>query len=223
MKTIDKSSLNFLTDLNLNNNREWFNERKPFYIDAQKNFIDFVDDIIQGVAEYDESVEKLEAKSCVFRIYKDTRFSKDKTPYKTNMGASLTNKGSKTLSHAGYYIHLEPGKSFVGGGVYMTESKNLKAIRQKISDNGHNFLEIIEKKSFRAILELQGDRLVKVPQGFDKEDPMADYLKYKQFTAFRYLTDQEMLSKNAVEIIVNTFKELHPLNLFLNEAIDDIS
>lgn len=220
MTTIEQSSLNFLTNLNQNNNRDWFNENKAYYIDAQQNFIKVIDDIIQGVANFDNSVERLEAKNCVFRIYKDTRFSKDKTPYKTNLGASLAEKGTKTLSHAGYYIHLEPGKSFLAGGVYMTESAKLKAIRTHISQDGEEFLKIIHKKSFKNSLELRGDRLVKIPQGFNKDDVMGDYLKYKQFTVFHEVSDELILSEDFVSLAVNIFKEIYPFNQFLNEAIN---
>lgn len=216
---IKTTTLNFLSKLEINNNRDWFNENKNLYVEAQQNFITVVDDIIHGISAFDDSVEKLEAKSCVFRIYKDTRFSKDKTPYKTNMGASLAEKGTKTLSHAGYYIHLQPGESFLAGGVYMTETVNLKLIRQKISDESEEFLNILNRKNFKKNLELRGDRLVKVPQGFDKEDPMADYLKYKQFTVFHQLTDEEVLDKKFVEKAVKIFKEIYPFNQFLNEAL----
>ncbi|SKB59770.1 TIGR02453 family protein [Soonwooa buanensis] len=216
---IKTTTLNFLSKLEINNNRDWFNENKNLYVEAQQNFITVVDDIIQGISNFDSSVQKLEAKSCVFRIYKDTRFSKDKTPYKTNMGASLAEKGTKTLSHAGYYIHLQPGQSFLAGGVYMTETANLKLLRQKISGESEEFLNILNNKSFKKNLELRGDRLVKAPQGFDKEDPMADYLKYKQFTVFHQLTDEEVLDKNFVGKAVKIFKEIYPFNQFLNEAL----
>lgn len=128
-------------------------------------------------------------------------------------------KGPKTLNHAGYYIHIEPGKSFLAGGVYMTEPKNLKAIREKISSDGEDFLKIINKKSFRDNLELRGDKLVKIPQGFDKDNPMGDYLKFKQFTVFHSLSDADVVSENFANHTVKIFKEIYPFNLFLNEAI----
>ncbi|MBV6881083.1 DUF2461 domain-containing protein [Epilithonimonas ginsengisoli] len=216
---INPETLNFLSTLEINNNREWFNENKQLYLEAKANFENVVNEIIAEVAEFDESVERLEAKNCIFRIYKDTRFSKDKTPYKTNIGASLVEKGPKTLNHAGYYIHLENGKSFLAGGVYMTEPKNLKAIREAISSDGEKFMKILNKKSFKDVLELQGTQLVKVPQGFDKENPMADYLKFKQFTVFHPLSDKEVLDKNFVKNTVKVLKEIYPFNRFLNEAI----
>ena len=216
---INPQTLNFLSTLEINNNREWFNENKPLYLEAKANFENVVNEIIAEVAEFDESVERLEAKNCIFRIYKDTRFSKDKTPYKTNIGASLVEKGPKTLNHAGYYIHLENEKSFLAGGVYMTEPKNLKAIREAISSDGETFLKILNKKTFKDVLELQGTKLVKVTQGFDKENPMGDYLKFKQFTVFHSLSDEEVLDKNFVKNTVKVLKEIYPFNRFLNEAI----
>jgi len=216
---VNKETLNFLSTLEINNNREWFNENKQLYLDAKANVETVVNQIISEVAKFDSSVERLEAKNCIFRIYKDTRFSKDKTPYKTNLGASLVEKGPKTLNHAGYYIHFEHGKSFLAGGVYMTEPKNLKAIREAISSDGETFLKILNKKSFKDMLELQGTKLVKVPQGFDKEDPMGDYLKFKQFTVFHPLSDADVLDKDFVKNTVKVLKEIHPFNLFLNEAI----
>lgn len=217
---INPETLNFLSALEINNNREWFNENKPFYLKAKTNVENVVNEIILKVSEFDESIERLEAKNCIFRIYKDTRFSKDKTPYKTNIGASLVEKGPKTLNHAGYYVHLEPGKSFLAGGVYMTDPKNLKAIREKISSEGEDFLKILNKKSFRDQLELRGDRLVKVPQGFDKENPMGDYLKFKQFTLFHPLSNADVLDDNFINKTVKVFKEMYPFNRFLNEAIN---
>ena len=216
---INPQTLNFLSTLEINNNREWFNENKPLYLEAKANFENVVNEIIAEVAEFDESVERLKDKNCIFRIYKDTRFSKDKTPYKTNIGASLVEKGPKTLNHAGYYIHLENEKSFLAGGVYMTEPKNLKAIREAISSDGETFLKILNKKTFKDVLELQGTKLVKVPQGFDKENPMGDYLKFKQFTVFHSLSDEEVLDKNFVKNTVKVLKEIYPFNRFLNEAI----
>jgi len=217
--TVNKETLNFLSTLEISNNREWFNENKQLYLDAKANVENVVNEIISEVAEFDSSVERLEAKNCIFRIYKDTRFSKDKTPYKNNLGASLVEKGPKTLNHAGYYIHLEPGKSFLAGGVYMTEPKNLKAIRETISSDGDSFLKILNKKSFKDILELQGTKLVKVPQGFEKEDPMGDYLKFKQFTVFHPLSDADVLDQDFVMNTVKVLKEIYPFNRFLNEAI----
>lgn len=219
MKTIYPDTLHFLSALQINNNREWFNDNKNLYLQAKDNVENVMNEIISGISEFDSSVERLEAKNCIFRIYKDTRFSKDKTPYKTNIGASIVEKGPKTLNHAGYYVHLEPGKSFLAGGVYMTDSKNLKAIREKISVEAEKFLNILNKKTFEDDLELRGEKLVKIPQGFDKEDPMGDYIRFKQFTVFHPLSDKEVLDHHFIEHTVNIFKEMYPFNRFLNEAI----
>lgn len=217
---IAQESLDFLNNLEKNNQRDWFNTHKDCFLVAQQNFAEFVDTIIEGVAQFDASVEKLEAKNCLFRIYRDTRFSKDKTPYKTHFGASLVAKGNKTLNHAGYYIQLDAEKAFVAGGVYKTEPQNMKAIRQEISSNTEEFLGIITKKSFIEKLTFEGDKLVKIPQGFDKQDQMGDYLKYKQFTVFHHFTKTEISDENFAAKIITIFKEIHPFNQFINQAID---
>jgi uncharacterized protein (TIGR02453 family) len=178
---MQSSTLQFLRNLEKNNNREWFNENKTLYQEAQQDVISFVEKLIEEMADFDEEMGKLEAKKSVFRIYRDTRFSKDKTPYKTNFGAGLgMGKGNKI---SGYYLHIEPGKSFLAGGVYKPEPSVLKTIRQEISAFGDEFKAILEQDEFRNYfrgLSVE-DKLKKVPQGFEKDDKMAEYLKLKHF------------------------------------------
>ena len=144
---MQSSTLQFLRTLEKNNNREWFNENKTIYQEAQQDVVSFVEKLIEEMATFDEEVGKVDAKKSLFRIYRDTRFSKDKSPYKTNFGASLgMGKGSQK---AGYYLHIEPGKSFLGGGIYKPEPSVLKTIRQEISAFGDEFLEILERDEFR--------------------------------------------------------------------------
>lgn len=144
---MQSSTLQFLRNLEKNNNREWFNENKTLYQEAQHDVISFVEKLIEEMADFDEEIGKLEAKKSVFRIYRDTRFSKDKTPYKTNFGAGLgMGKGNKI---SGYYLHKEPGKSFLAGGVYKPEPSVLKTIRQEISAFGDEFKAILEQDEFR--------------------------------------------------------------------------
>ena len=176
--TIRKETLQFLKDVKSHNDRDWFAKNKEKFISANENFIQFVQGLIDEVAKFDKSVAGLDAKNSVFRIYRDTRFSKDKSPYKTHFSATLMGK-EKSCGIAGYYFHLEPGNSFLAGGVHMTEPRNLKAIREEISDKGIFFLKIINGKNFKDFFKIEGEKLTKVPQGFDKEDPMRDYLKYK--------------------------------------------
>ena len=216
-KTFDmqSSTLQFLRNLEKNNNREWFNENKTLYQEAQQDVISFVEKLMEEMADFDEEMGKLEAKKSVFRIYRDTRFSKDKTPYKTNFGAGLgMGKGNKI---SGYYLHIEPGKSFLAGGVYNPEPSVLKTIRQEISAFGDEFKAILEQDEFRNYfrgLSVE-DKLKKVPQGFEKDDKMAEYLKLKHFIVTHPVSDEQLLSENAFKEFAKIFKAMKPLNDFL--------
>lgn len=212
---MQSSTLQFLRNLEKNNNREWFNENKTLYQEAQQDVISFVEKLMEEMADFDEEIGKLEAKKSVFRIYRDTRFSKDKTPYKTNFGAGLgMGKGNKI---SGYYLHIEPGKSFLAGGVYKPEPSVLKTIRQEISAFGDEFKAILEQDEFRNYfrgLSVE-DKLKKVPQGFEKDDKMAEYLKLKHFIVTHPVSDEQLLSENAVKEFTKIFKAMKPLNDFL--------
>lgn len=213
--TLNKETLKFLRDLTKNNNREWFNENKEKYTAAHENVLSFVEAIIAEIAEFDEEIGRTDAKKSLFRIYRDVRFSKDKSPYKTNFGAGLgMGKGSKI---SGYYLHIEPGKSFLAGGVYHPEVSVLKEIRKEISENGEEFLQILTEKNFKKnFKELSADdKLVKVPQGFEKENPMAEYLKHKSFVVTYPLEDKDLLDENAAKNISEIFRSIQPLNRFL--------
>lgn len=214
--TISTKTFDFLKKLTKNNNREWFNENKNLYTESQGNMIVFLEDLINEMGEFDQDLAKLDAKKALFRIYRDTRFSKDKIPYKTNFGASLgMGKGSQK---GGYYLHTEPGKSFLAGGIYMPESSVLKDVRKEISLYGDDFLKIINNKDFKKYFpELdQADKLKKVPQGFEKEDPMGELLKLKSFIVVYNLKDEEVLDKSAVKNMTEIFKVMKPFNDFLN-------
>ena len=212
---MQSSTLQFLRNLEKNNSREWFNENKTLYQEAQQDVISFVEKLMEEMADFDEEIGKLEAKKSVFRIYRDTRFSKDKTPYKTNFGAGLgMGKGNKV---SGYYLHIEPGKSFLAGGVYKPEPLVLKTIRQEISAFGDEFKAILEQDEFRNYfrgLSVE-DKLKKVPQGFEKDDKMAEYLKLKHFIVTHPISDEQLLSENAVKEFTKIFKAMKPLNDFL--------
>nr|WP_315034494.1 DUF2461 domain-containing protein [uncultured Chryseobacterium sp.] len=216
---ISPTTFDFLKKLNKNNNREWFNENKNLYTESQGNVITFLDDLIKEMSDFDEELAKIDSKKALFRIYRDTRFSKDKIPYKTNFGASLgMGKGNQK---GGYYLHMEPGKSFLAGGIYMPESSVLKEVRKEISLYGNDFLNILNNKDFKKYFPQldQEDQLKKVPQGFEKEDPMAEYLKLKNFIVVYSLKDEEVLDKNAVKNMSKIFKLMKPFNDFLNTPL----
>lgn len=213
---MQSSTLQFLRTLEKNNNREWFNENKTTYQEAQQDVVSFVEKLIEEMGVFDEEIGKADAKKSLFRIYRDTRFSKDKSPYKTNFGASLgMGKGSQK---AGYYLHIEPGKSFLAGGIYMPESSVLKEIRKEISAFGEEFLTIVEKDKFRNYfrgLSVE-DKLKKVPQGFEKDDKMAEFLKLKHYIVTHPVSDEQLLNENAAKEFAKIYKAMKPLNDFLN-------
>ncbi|MBF6645636.1 DUF2461 domain-containing protein [Chryseobacterium indologenes] len=214
--SISPDTFGFLKKLNKNNNREWFNENKNLYTESQGNVISFLDDLLKEMSSFDAGLAKIDSKKALFRIYRDTRFSKDKSPYKTNFGASPgMGKGSQK---GGYYFHMEPGKSFLAGGIYMPESSVLKEVRKEISLYGNDFLNILNQKDFKKHFpELdQQDKLKKIPQGFEKEDPMGEYLKLKNFIVLYHLKDEEVLDKNAAGKMSKIFKLMKPFNDFLN-------
>jgi uncharacterized protein (TIGR02453 family) len=215
---IKKETLAFLRDLKRNNDREWFAANKDRYLDAHDNFLQFVQGLIFEACAFDKSVVGLDAKKTVFRIYRDTRFAKDKSPYKPNFGAHLIDKG-KAVIPAGYYLHLEAGDCFLAGGIHMPESTTLRELRKEISAEGKEFLKIINDKEFKKHFTIVGDQLQKVPQGFDREDPMGDYLKFKEYTIIHSLSDKDVLSENFSSYCNKVFKLMLPFNSFMNRAI----
>ncbi|MEZ5046382.1 MAG: DUF2461 domain-containing protein [Chitinophagaceae bacterium] len=226
MALIEKSTLHFLKNLKNNNQREWFLDHKKEYDHAKENFILFVDDLIKKISAFDPSIAHHEAKKCVFRINRDIRFSKDKSPYKTNFGAHITSALSKSDIHskAGYYIHLEPGKSFLAGGAYLPATPWLKAIRQEIDYNTKKFKQIIENKNFKTYFgAIQGEKLVKAPKEYPKDHPEIELLKHKSFLAMHNIKDAEVLDKQFIQHSTKVFKALFPLDAFLNEAQQNIS
>ena len=212
---IENATLQFLKDLNRNNNREWFAANKDRYIAAKADVADFVEKLIEGIGKFDEEILKTDARKSLFRIYRDTRFSKDKTPYKINFGAGLgMGKGNKI---SGYYLHIEPGKSFLAGGVYQPESSVLKEIRKEISMNGDEFMKILEQDNFRN--NFRGlsveSKLHRVPTGFEKDDPMAEFLKLKNLIVVHPVSDEALMRDDAAANFAKIFESIKPLNDFL--------
>jgi uncharacterized protein (TIGR02453 family) len=216
--TIKKETLQFLKELKKNNARGWFDKNKQKFVAANENFMQFVRVLIDETAKFDKSVAGLDAKKSVFRIYRDIRFSRDKSPYKTHFGAVLMGK-DKGCGIAGYYLHLEPGNAFLAGGVHMAEPQNLKAIREGISAQGNKFIKIIHDKNFRKNFTIEGEKLVNVPRGFDKEDPMGDFLKYKDLVLRHSVDDKMVLSDGFVSYCSKVFKAMVPFNSFLNKSV----
>lgn len=218
---LKKSTFDFLKKLKKNNNRDWFNANKDLYEDARYDFEVLVFDLIQKAAEFDESVSGVEPKSCLFRIYRDVRFSKNKSPYKTNFAADIQPGGRKS-SRAGYYVHIEPGSCMLAGGIYMPPPERLMAIRKFIADNHKEFDRIINakdfKKEFKQLWQSE-DRLKTIPKGFEKDHPAAEILKNKSFIVLHELDDAKIFSNKFVNHAARVFKAMQPFNSFLNRAI----
>lgn len=215
-----KQALEFLKELKQNNNREWFQENKSRYEASRNMIIQFLDQkLIPGLAAMDSSVQNLTGKQCLFRIYRDIRFSNDKTPYKTNFGASM-GLGGKKFQTAGYYIHIQPGNSFVGGGIYHPTSAELKAIRKEIYFRLDRLNKIRSDSEFKATFgDISGDKLLRMPLGFPKDFPDQEILKFKDYLVIKSLSDEDLLRPNLDQYLLGIFKLQKPFNDFLNEAL----
>jgi uncharacterized protein (TIGR02453 family) len=214
-----KSLIDFLKALKKNNNKEWFDANKKNYEQLRKDWIDFVANCIKTTGAFDKNILALEAKHCIFRINRDVRFSSDKSPYKTNFGMSL-NPGGKKAEFCGYYLHIEPGNSFVAAGSYMPTPESLANIRQEIDYNYNAFLSIINNKIFKQNYDnLSGEKLQRPPKGYDASNEAIEYIKHKSFIAERKLSDAELIDKNIIKTVTTDFKQMKPLVDFLNNAL----
>jgi uncharacterized protein (TIGR02453 family) len=211
----------FLKSIAKNNNREWFEKNKPKYLVAKQSFEDFLEAFHLELLKFDESVAGLNPRKLGFRIYRDVRFSKDKRPYKVNMGAGFS-PGGKMMQEPGYYIHIEPGnKSFIAAGLYMPDSANLAKIRQEIDYNSKGFLKILNDKNFKKYFSGLDDfdRVKTAPKGYPKDHPQIDLLKNKSFISSHAFTDKEVNDKKFPKKVAEVCKAIKPLNDFLREAI----
>jgi len=221
---LQPSTLKFLKDLKKNNNKPWFDAHRNQYDEAKKDFEKFIQSLIDKHSRSDADIKELTAKNCLFRINRDIRFSKDKSPYKTNFGASI-NRGGKKSAFGGYYFHCEPGQAFVGGGIWQPMPDVIKKIRQEIDYNWDEFRKIITSKKFKSAYGdlYQGEdmKLSKVPQGFEKDSPAAEYLKFRSWIATQPLKDADLTSQNLLKKAQSAFEALQPLVKFLNRTFDE--
>jgi len=216
---LQKSSIQFLSQLADNNNKPWFDAHKEEYLKVKEDFEALVTSVLAGLTEMDQVFIDRKAKDCIMRIYRDVRFSKDKSPYKTNLGAGFGMGGGKNTG-AGYYLHIQPGKSFAGGGMWQPEAPALKAIRQEIDYSFEDFSKIVDDKKFRKLFkQIDGDKLVKVPKGYAEDNPAIEYLKLKSFTVGTAISDKDITGKNAVSTIMEAFSTMKPFVDFLNKAV----
>jgi len=216
-----ETTLHFLKKLKINNNREWFDSNKPEYLASKEIFEEFVSELIKGINKFDKKVSlDLKPKDCTFRIYKDVRFSKDKTPYKNNMSASI-NPGGKKSNIPGYYFHLEPDACFLAGGVYMPMPDVLKAIRQEIDYNPLPLINVLKSASFKK--EFNGldeeDKLKNPPKGFNKDHAHSEILKNRHFIVSQKFENKVILKKDGLSKTLNSFKAMYPFLDYLRKAI----
>ena len=218
---LSKNLLQFLTDLKENNYREWFHENKPTYQIVKKEFEQYIAHTIADIAQFDDSVKNIDPKKCIFRINRDVRFSKDKSPYKSNFGGFIV-PGGRNAGFAGYYIHIEPGNSFLAGGIYMPPPDRLKAVRSDIYENTAEFKKIINNKNFKKhFKEITSENKLKTaPKGFPKDFEDIDLLRHKHYTVVKYITEDLITSDKFTNEVRETFKALLPFNSFINEAIN---
>ena len=214
--------ISFLKALKNNNSKEWFDANKDKYLAAKEEFEGLVDQLIKGIHKFDKQLPAdMKGKDCTFRIYKDVRFSKDKTPYKTNMGASINPGGKKSLV-AGYYFHLEPGgNSFLAGGVYMPEPPVLNAVRQEIDYNPEPLLKVLKSAAFKKYfkgLDEEG-QLKTAPKGFEKDHPQLELLKNRHFVVSHPISDKQLSSKDLADTVLGGFKAMHPFLMYMREAV----
>ena len=219
MAKIKPDTLQFLRDLKANNNREWFHKNKQRYDEAKKNNLEITQQLAIGISAFDKRITVCDPNDYIYRIHRDIRFSPDKTPYKTNLGAYIAPGGRKS-ELTGYYLHIEPDASIVTGGIYMASPAKMKDVRTNILENADEFLKIVNSKSFKNIYQIDfNDSLKRVPQGFETESNVADYLKLKNICPFHNLNDNEIISENALDKIIEYFAVLHPLLEFFNKGI----
>ena len=218
---LHQNTFNFLKDIAENNNREWFAENKEVYEVAKADVLTLVAELLKAISSVDPLISgESDPKKSVMRIYRDVRFSKNKDPYKKNFGIWFSAK-SKGGNEPGYYLHLQPGNSFVAGGYWMPEAPHLKLIRQEIDYNISDFKAIVEEKNFAKNFSLStANALKNAPKGYDPEDPNIGYLKLKSFEVLKKLDDKEFLSPTIVDKLKSSFQIIYPLVAFLRNAID---
>jgi uncharacterized protein (TIGR02453 family) len=204
-----KGLIKFLTALNSNNSKDWFDLNRKEYEELRKEWIEFVGTLIQAVQGFDSSILMLDPKKCIFRINKDIRFSKDKSPYKTNFGAIITPGGKKEM-FSGYYLHVDPKEIFIAGGAYQPMPELLAAIRQEIDYNFDEFFEIVSNKKAK---------LSRPPKGYEADNPAVAYLKHKGFIWVQNFKTNELYDAAFLEKITKSFEAMKPLNNFLNRCV----
>jgi uncharacterized protein (TIGR02453 family) len=220
---LEPQTLKFLSQLKKNNNKPWFDAHRAQYEAAKIDFSNFIQLVIDAVQKSDTTITGLTAKDCQFRINRDVRFSKDKRPYKENFGAFICRGGKKSI-YAGYYFHLAPGNSFIGGGLWHPEPANLKKVRQEIDYNWEEFSSILKNKNFKKIYSdlYKGEdvSLSRMPKGYEEDNAAIDYLKLKSLIAETKIADEDLTKATLHKKTIAAFEALQPLLKFINRSLD---
>lgn len=217
-----KQTIDFFSRLKENNNREWFHANKAEYDKLRKNFLLYTELLIQQISEFDQRLKGTQAKDCLFRIYRDIRFSKNKIPYKTHIGAYMSPGGRKSI-YAGYYLHIEPEESFLGGGIYCPQNNILKAIRTEIYNNVDAFYELKSRVKFKEYFgDFQGEKLKTAPRDFPKDWEHIETLRNKSYFVWNNITD-DLFSPDLNTKILEIFREAYHVNEYFNQTIDEFS
>ena len=217
MSSIDKSTLTFLKDLSKNNNREWFTENKKDYDRSHANMCDFMDDVLSKLNVHDE-IETPSGKKSLFRIYRDVRFSKDKTPYNPRFAGGFKRAGASR--RGGYYFHFSPDSVMVGVGFWAPNKEDLARIRYDIAEFHEDWRRLLDRKEIKSTFgEMIGEQLKTAPKGFDKTHPAIDLIRKKQFLLTRSFSDKEVLAPNFQEEVLATFQEMRPCFDYMSEVL----
>ncbi len=214
---LKQSTLDFLKKLKLNNNKDWFEKNRKAYDVARADQLAFISEILKGMSKWEDRVKGIEPKKCTMRINRDIRFSKDKSPYKSSLSFFIRPSGA----NGGYYFHLEPGATFIGGGLYGLEPVQIKAVRQEIDYNLDEFEKILNNKNFKKHFPvLKGDALQNAPKDYPKDHPGIEYLKHKDFIISEKLEDKELVAADLIKKAGEIYKTMQPFMLFMDRALE---
>lgn len=217
-----KLILEFLKELAVNNNRDWFNANKSTYLEVKEKVESLTSSLITSLTEIEPQAALLSPADCLYRIYRDTRFSTDKTPYKTHIGIYINPRGGKKSEFCGYYVHIEPGQCLVAGGAWFPEMPLLKEYRREIYNNIEEYLEIINKPEFAARFQpYMQDPLRTVPKGYPKDWPYNDLIKPRSMVVASLMTDRQFTSPGLVNKLMDLFRILKPYNDFFNFTLEE--
>lgn len=215
--TISKSNFDFLKDLSKNNNRDWFLKSKTRYDEAHQNIISFADALLSEMRKHD-NIETKSGKASLFRIYRDVRFSKDKSPYKAYWGGGFK-RATKKL-RGGYYFQIGPGDTLAAGGFFAPNPADTLRIRTDMNLNLKDWKKLLSDKKFKTTFgEMKGEKVSTAPKGFLKYNPAIELLRYKQFYFEHRFTDKEVLSKDFLKNLNQTFKALRPYFNYMSEVL----